>query len=275
MSRFVRIHTAFSLTLWLVAVSATSQSISHCGFDHRISTRDTQSLIEIEAGIASLKGVIQPRSTMTLPVVFHVVYRVDAENISDLQIRSQIDILNRDFAFMSENVTRIPEEFKALGGDADIRFCLASIDQDGNPTSGITRTKTVREYIGTHQESNGRYSVNYDVYGGKNGWDPERYINVWVADMEGLLGSGTFPGMAAYPEEDGVIIDPDFVGAVGSAGVSDPFDRGHTLTHELGHYFGLYHIWGTGSEGCNSDDMVDDTPLQESFYLGCPVYPAG
>jgi len=252
----------------------SGQGQSRCDFDERLPAIQ-QSLIlqQVLDILAQSQGSLSLRSETTLPLVFHVVYRTDEENISDLQIRSQVDILNRDFAFASDNLYKVPAAFQNLGGDSDIRFCLASTDPEGHPTSGITRTKTTSTHIGTHQEPNGRFSVNYDLYGGKNGWDPDRYINIWIADMDGLLGTGTFPGMAPYPAEDGVIIDPEFVGAIGLAAGSYPFDKGHTLTHELGHYFGLFHIWGPGNGGCNVDDMIDDTPLQETPYLGCPDYP--
>jgi hypothetical protein len=205
--------------------------------------------------------------------VIHVVYRDERENISDLQIESQMDILNRDFAYMAENIFQIPDEFASLGADAGIRFCLASQDPAGNPTTGITRTFTVIEDVGTHRQGNGRSTVHYTDLGGVDGWDPTRYVNIWVAAMDGLLGNASLPGMASFPEEDGIVIDPEFVGSVGLAAQSKPFDRGHTLTHELGHYLGLYHIWGPGNGSCVLDDMVEDTPPQERPYIGCPDYP--
>lgn len=234
---------------------------------------DPARLAMLESILKQSHRAILSRESEVLPIVFHIVYKTPQQNISDLQIRSQIDILNRDFAFMSENVSKVPEEFKSLGGDSGIRFCLASIDPDGNSTNGITRSQTTVDFIGRHQQSNGRHSVHYDIYDGKDAWDPERYINVWVADLDGILGSASFPGIAPFPEEDGVIIDAKYVGATGSATQSAPFDRGHTLTHELGHYFGLFHIWGLGTGGCNSDDMIEDTPEQDSPYIDCPEHP--
>lgn len=245
-----------------------------CDVDTRLAelraTTEGQQILDAIMHVA--RGVM-PRSEVTLPVVFHVVYRTDEENISDLQIQSQIDILNRDFGFISDNIGNVPGEFYPLGGDTGLRFCLASVDPDGNPTAGITRTQTTVRYIGTHRESNGRFSVHYDSYGGVDGWDPNRYINVWVAEADGILGNAYLPGTAQYPEEDGIVMDPHFVGAVGLAALSFPFHRGHSLTHELGHYFGLLHIWGLGNGGCQEDDGIDDTPLQERPYIGCPAYP--
>ena len=261
------------IVLNISVLDISAQAPLGCDFDQRATQWDGTQLTAVEVRIAAMKNRITPRMPATIPIVFHVVYSNNRENISDLQIRSQVDILNRDFAFMSENAPWVPEEFRDVGGDANMRFCLASIDPNGNPTTGTTRTMTQVSRIGSHQEANGRYSVHYDSYGGKDGWDPERYVNIWVGDIEGLLGSATFPGMAPHPEEDGVVIDPEFVGALGLASHSDPFDRGHSLTHELGHYFGLFHIWGLGNGGCDTDDLVEDTPEQETFYLECPEYP--
>jgi hypothetical protein len=268
-----RIQLIPGLFLLFIASGVSAQPVLRCDFDTQMAKISPASREAIEEEIAHGYSNVLKREVITLPIVFHVVYTSSEENISDLQIRSQIDILNRDFAYMSDNAPGVPAEFTHLGGDSGIRFCLASRDPNGNPTSGITRTMTQVSRIGSRQESNGRRSIHYDIYGGKDGWDPEHYINVWVGDLDGLLGQATFPGMAPQPEEDGVIIDPEFVGALGLAAQSDPFDRGHTLTHELGHYFGLFHIWGQGNGGCDTDDLVEDTPEQEFPYLDCPEYP--
>ncbi len=261
------------VSLILAIFPLTMRAQVRCDVDHRIATEwDAVKLEQMEQTLRRVEGHPLPRSTVTLPVVFHVVFYDDVENISDLQIRSQIDVLNRDFADASDNFYNVPEPFRILGEDSNIRFCLASTDPDGHPTNGITRTQTVVRNIGSHREINGKYSVHYDVDGGKNGWDPTRYINIWVAGMDGILGTASMPGIGA-PEEDGIVVDPRFVGAISLAGRSYPFDRGHTLSHEMGHYFGLYHVWGPGNGGCQEDDFVDDTPLQNGPYINCPEYP--
>ena len=275
---FAGMRVACILILFLMALcqasSLNAQGLWRCDVDQRLANLwDAAKVGATEERLTAASGIVQLREPVIIPVVFHIVYRDPEQDISDVQIRSQLDIINRDFGFEADNLGAVPDMFYPLGGDAGLRFCLASVDPDGNPTSGITRTFTPVEHIGSDRQPNGRYSVHYNAYGGVDGWDPARYVNIWVAGLDGLLGTASLPGMAAYPEEDGIVIDPNFVGSVGLAASADPFDKGHTLTHELGHYFGLYHIWGQGNGSCDVDDMVDDTPEQEGPYLGCPEYP--
>lgn len=220
----------------------------------------------------SRSGGVWGRNTLTIPVVFHVIYKNAEENIPDLQIRSQLDALNRDMTGLAGNAAIVPDEFRRNAASLDIRFCLAAEDPVGNPTTGITRTLTDVDDIGLKVVDGGRGAVHYDVHGGKDAWDPERYINIWIADLGGFLGFGTLPGMAAFPGEDGIILDPGVTGVLGTAADAYPYDQGRTLTHEMGHYLGLLHLWGL-TTGCEDDDNVDDTPFQERAYHGCPVYP--
>ncbi|MDX1477949.1 MAG: zinc metalloprotease [Saprospiraceae bacterium] len=267
-------HITTTLLTCLAAAGALAQG-SWCGVHdlrlHAASAFDSTERLT-QQSLDQYHRPLHTRSTITIPVVFHVVYSNEEENVSDLQIRSQLAVLNRDFNGLSENRGIIPASFRASVESAGIRFCLASTDPAGNPTTGITRTGTSVTGIGGQVVAEGRIAVHYDAFGGKNAWDPERYINVWVADLNGLLGKATFPGMAEFPEEDGVIIDPSVVGALGTAADNAPYDRGHTLTHELGHYFGLLHLWGTTAD-CSDDDLVADTPQQAGPYSGCPSHP--
>jgi len=84
-----------------------------------------------------------PRTqVITIPVVVHVIYREAEENISDLQILSQLEVLNDDFRFRNGDREGIPKAFQHAAGDALIEFALATRDPDGRPSSGITRTST-------------------------------------------------------------------------------------------------------------------------------------
>ncbi len=209
-----------------------------------------------------------PRATVSLPVVVHVLYHEAEENISDEQILSQIEALNR--AFHSEAQTgSLPPAFKDLSADVGFIFCLATTDPQGNPSTGITRTPVPQAAMGLTD------AVFDAALGGVDNWDPSRYINIRVVDMGGsVLGKASMPG--EEPAQDGLLIDPHFFGTVGLAANGSPHELGFTTVHEMGHYFGLLHPWGSSSEpfSCDQDDGLQDTPLTNRTYLNeCPEYP--
>jgi hypothetical protein len=74
-----------------------------------------------------------------IPVVVHVVWNTSEQNISDVQIRSQIDVLNRDFRRSIANVDQTPTIYRPRVGDVRIEFQLAVRDPNCRPTNGITR----------------------------------------------------------------------------------------------------------------------------------------
>ena len=216
---------------------------------------------------------IQARTVVTIPVVVHVVYKGTLENISDSQIFSQLDVLNADYRLLNANAGATPAIFAPLAADMELEFCLAGSDPDGNPVSGIVRRETPWNNIGQLIAPDGRPRVHYTELGGDDAWDPEHYLNIWVCSIgSGILGFGTYPGTAP-PAEDGVVIDPRYFGTNGLAAFNAPHHLGRTATHEIGHYFNLFHIWGDDEFSCNDDDDVNDTPTQRGPYLGCPVFP--
>ncbi len=201
----------------------------------------------------------RPRETLIrIPVVVHVLYNNDQQNISDRQILSQIEALNRDFLRTNEDAKYTDPIFQHLASDIDIQFVLANIDPQGNITSGITRTYTDKKsFIAFTDE------VKKDHYGGKSAWPSDSYLNIWVCNLDmGVLGFAQFPG--GPPETDGVVIGYKYFGTLGT--VSAPFNLGRTTTHEVGHWLNLRHIWGDTPCG---DDGVADTPPSENPHHGC------
>lgn len=248
-----------------------------CDFDSRFNTaNDDPAYIFFQERIqqALQQPLIRSRSVVYLPVVIHVVAREPVQPVSVAQALNQLDVLNADFAGEGSNIGSLEEEFIPLVADVQFQFCLASVDPDGQPTSGITYTSTAVKDIALQTGEGGRMAIHYDQLGGKTGWDPARYINIWIGEYGGLLGSASFPGMESYPEEIGVIIDPRYFGSIGDAGMSGFFSGGHTLTHEMGHFFGLKHVWGNGVEAsCTDSDDIPDTPNAEGPYYDCPSGP--
>ena len=218
--------------------------------------------------IGENQNKVSLREIITIPVVVHIVWMDESENFTDLEIEAQIDGLTADFRRMNDNASIIPTIFQPLAADVEIEFCLASVDPNGKETNGIVRRETEFANVGTTNSLN-RRRICYNDLGGSNSWDSEDYINIWVGQLEGVIGIGTFPGVE-ISTEDGVFIDPSAFGFFCSS--SKGYFHGRTLTHEMGHFFNLHHIWG--KSGCDTGDLVDDTPMQDTNYNGqCPSHP--
>lgn len=212
----------------------------------------------------------QSETVYEIPVVVHVVHKGesvgDITNIPFEQIKNQIDSLNNDFRRLNHDKSDTPGSFAADAADVKIEFVLASRDPEGLPTDGIVRV------VGNQSS----FTINEAIDLAANSyWPAEEYLNIWVADLSnGLLGFAKFPisnepGMDEDPNLnrliDGVFLDYEYFGTGLNA---DDFSRGRTLTHEVGHWLGLRHIWGDG--GCGVDDFCTDTPTQGSSSSGCP-----
>ncbi len=197
-------------------------------------------------------------SVITIPVVVHVIYHTPAQNISDEQIRSQLDVLNKDYRRLNADSSKTPEIFRSFAADCGFQFELAQSDPHGYATSGI-----VRRYSNTLSFSLDD-AVKSSAAGGDDGWDGTHYLNIWVANLaNGILGYSSFAGGPV--EKDGVVIQYTAFGTTGAAAA--PFNKGRTATHEIGHWLNLIHTWGDADCG---DDHVDDTPPQEAANRGCP-----
>lgn len=269
--------------VWLILFSIMSTSLhaqsEKCGsaIQRNARIQANPSLIEKVARldqftqnwIAQHHNKVQLRAPISLPVVVHILWREAAENISDEQIQSQIAVLNEDFRQLNPNFSNTPSAFRSVAADIEIEFCLASVDPNGNPTTGITRTQTDIDNIG---ETEDWYS---SFWGGKDAWDVNRYINIWVCDIgdDGTLGFASIPETADPPESDGLVIGHQYFGTVGTAANTEFNNLGRTVTHEMGHYFNLEHLWGVDQGGCDEDDFVSDTPEQFEDSFACPSFP--
>ena len=182
--------------------------------------------------------------TVTIPVHIHVVYSNSNENISDAQINSQMSVLNNDFN--DTNYNDIPSEFQGVAADIDINFTLAQVERHANSRTSWGTTDAV-----------------------KSAYPPVAdHLTMWVCNIGGgILGYAQFPG--GNDATDGVVVSPQYFGTTGY--VSAPFDEGRTVTHEVGHWLNLRHIWGDGR--CKQDDFVADTPSSDGPNYGCPSYP--
>lgn len=194
-----------------------------------------------------------------IPVVFHVIHNFGPENISDEQIYDAIEQVNIQMRKKNADTVAIVSQFRDIAADTEIEIRLAQLDPDGNCTSGITRHVSGLTMIGDH-------SVKDIVQ-----WPPDKYLNIYVCNQAAsLAGHAMLPGAAdTVPEWDGIVMQHSYVGTIGT---SNDFRR-TVVTHEIGHYLNLQHIWGGNNvpnyfylpvaqpENCDHDDGVEDTPL--------------
>ena len=207
---------------------------------------------------------LRATTTITIPVVFHVVYNGEAENISDEQILSQLEVLNADFRRRNADAVNTPSYFAPYAADTRIEFCLASLAPNGDPTTGITRTQTYRSEFD--------YAFDYikkGDNGGVDAWDTNRYLNIWVGNIKDkVLGYASPPG-TTLPHLDGVVLHYTAVGAAPVNKYDSPYNLGRTGTHEVGHWLGLSHIWGEEEDSCSDSDGISDTPNQQTYTTAC------
>jgi hypothetical protein len=219
--------------------------------------------IEQHAARFALFGAQRRAGIVTIPTVVHVVYNATDENISDAQVESQIDALNRDYSAANPDRANVPAPWTGLVGNPNIRFSLASKDPQGNASSGITRTQTSETSFSTDE------GVKSSRSGGADPWPSDKFLNIWVCNLGGgLLGYAQFPG--GPPATDGVVILNVGFGTTGTA--TAPYNLGRTTTHEVGHWLNLFHIWGDRLD-CSGDDLVADTPKQQAPNYGKPTFP--
>jgi len=223
----------------------------------------------------------------TIRVVFHVLWKTDStvsngQMLKYNRIKQQIDALNRDYSGTNPDFVNLRPEFAPFAaGDTRIRFALATVDPQGNPTNGIEYRQTQIESFNSAISGGGAAEgVKKYATGGLDAWDPARYLNIWSCNMLQLVGAtptillgyATPPNqLMPYwedngydPEMQGVVLQHQIVGNTGNAfGLAT---KGRTAVHEVGHYLGLRHIWGDnqGTGSCDRDDYFWDTPYADA-----------
>jgi len=247
----------FAISLFIVS---KAQNTDRCGSNEAIKQqmaadpvykKKVEELLKNKGQYSrsALKGKPSPTS-ITIPVVVHVVYNTPDQNISDAQVQSQIDVMNEDFSATNKDYNNYDAGYGSVKGDMDINFCLTQVIHKQ------TKTKS----FGTND------NMKYDKRGGSDAVDPMHVFNIWVCNLGSkLLGYAYYPGIS--PEKFGVVCHVNAFGRGAGYNLFPEYNLGRTVTHEAGHCFGLVHIWGDAN--CGSDE-VDDTPLHNTANFGCP-----
>ncbi len=259
--------------------------------EHQNELRKKNPNIETDAQFeAWLAPLIQQHQTQSsiLPVkpyklvmVFHVINGGEAigsgTNVSQELINANILQLNKDYA----NLSNSPY---ASATNTGLQFALATTSPTGTVLTepGIDRIDATTKATWTASPWSTAY-MNSTIKPATI-WDPTKYLNIWVAPMSGgILGFATFPTSSGLTglsggetaTNSGVALDPSTVGSVFSPGGgcgANTYNLGKTLTHELGHFFGLRHIWGDNQPNCGND-YVADTPPQSDMHNGTFSHP--
>ncbi|WP_301923123.1 M43 family zinc metalloprotease [Ferruginibacter sp.] len=215
--------------------------------------------IQTQQRNAGSAGINSPATTYTIPIVFHIVLP-NPTLVTDAQIIAQLDVLNKDYSGTNEDAANLPSYFHPIFGQSPIQFCLAQRTPTGEITNGIERITTTQTPFSPSNDG-----VKHTSTGGIDLWDGTKYFNVWITALSNnLLGYGTFPN-DGFPLEQGAVVEYRSL----PNGVYNNYNQGKTLSHETGHYFNLYHIWGDDNGACTGTDYVDDTPNQADFTTGC------
>jgi hypothetical protein len=266
--------TLFLLIILLFTLPSFSQTVRRSCSTHEVlqeqkrlypAIKDNIERIERHTQEVMALPQVKTRSgVITIPVVVHVIYRSSnpIENITEEQILSQLNVLNKDYRRLNSDIKSTPSVFMPFSADCELEFKLAKRNPEGKATTGIMRYPTDRKVSWGKSDE-----VKITEKGGVAPWDASKYLNLYVCAIGGgILGYSSMPGSLAI--FDGVVIDYRYFGTMGTA--VSPFNLGRTTTHEIGHWLNLRHTWGDNDCG---DDLISDTPVQQGPNYGCVTFP--
>ncbi|MBK9639799.1 MAG: hypothetical protein IPO72_00535 [Saprospiraceae bacterium] len=166
--------------------------------------------------------------------------------------------MNRDYQKLNADTSQVVSAFKNKIAKVGFKFVLAGIDPEGNCTNGIVRHYSSKNFWNADSLQDFTFT-----------WPPERYLNFYIVKSINLAPAYTFlPGIGIPNHADAVVCESWLVGSIGTATPANS----RVLTHEVGHWFGLPHIWGVSNApgvACG-DDFVDDTPVTKGF-VSCNI----
>lgn len=165
---------------------------------------------------------------VTVDTYVHVISDGTQGKLTATQIADQMTVLNN--AFASSGI-----QFRLAGSETTVNASWYTI---GNANERTIKTALRK---GTKDD-----------------------LNIYTGNLENdLLGWAYFPGESDLTIDGVVLLDQSFPG-----GNAANYNQGDTGTHEVGHWFGLYH---TFEGGCRDKDQVADTPAEKSPAYQCPT----
>ena len=224
------------------------------------------------------------QNTIYIPVVFHVLYFNNGDNTSAFQIGANFDQINLDFQNLNPDGDEIPSapnpsdapydpgvdySHQAVRGTHNVVFVGAQGETSGNQL--IEGTTILRYQIssssisGVSDASSTASSITPDQssWPGGSGGYKNGYLNIYIAPLTGGLLGQAYLG---FPES---VVLNDSVGSVENPGSAGGYNRGRTLTHELGHNFTFNHIFNSSNCG---DSLWNDIPAQYVNNRGANIY---
>jgi hypothetical protein len=205
---------------------------------------------------------------ISIPVIFHIVLP-NPYIIPDEAVQSQLNELNLAFSGLNADSTNAPGFYPVRGHSVKIKFVAARQTPSGGLSNGIERIKSA-----TASNANMVADpIKRSSLGGVNAWGPAAYLNCWIGDdVSGkrILGYAQFPG-AGLAEDDGIFCNYQSFGLSSCNKIA--YNKGRTIVHEAGHYFGLFHIWGD-DDGCGGDDFRQLSDAGSSVVLPAGLFNA-
>lgn len=214
--------------------------------------------------LLSSKNGLQVNNTLIIPVAIHYPSSGGANatlrNCLRQLAQNQVDILNEDYNAYNADIstwdnTTSPYFPGVNKGIMNVEFEIATLNHPAG--SGLL-------------EGEPAVTFGYN-FGSGSDWDStwSGYLNIVVDNLSGgtlgyaYLASNPATGAAVFINSQAFGSGSGCTGYVPGA----PYNLGRTLTHELGHYMNLSHIWGSGTCG---NDFVADTPVHNTANGGCP-----
>lgn len=215
---------------------------------------------------------------LTIPVVFHIVWKEPWEKFTEDLVKIQLAQLNNDYNNLNYDLRYVPAAFQPLVGNMRIRFVLAQTDDENRPTNGIIYKQTTAGWNDVFSDGVGPLDdyMKFEHKGGSNPLDVHQYLNIWICDAGAINGYAEFPSGGIDNLRDGVVVHSRAFGV--HFNNRPGYNFGRTLVHEVGHWLGLKHIWGdddwavNSGAFCNEDDGIEDTPKQPKRTFGTHRY---